>query len=50
MHGRTLELKEGNPSERNCQNQLSHPTLSHIEQERQGSLINIQQNLKEDLE
>ena len=25
-------LKEGNPSQRNCQNQLSPPSLSHIEQ------------------
>ena len=26
-------LKEDNLSQRNCQNQLSHPGLSHIEQE-----------------
>ena len=26
-------------TQRNCQNQLSHPGLSHIEQECQGSLI-----------
>ena len=32
-------LKEDNLSQRNCQNQLSHPSLSHIEQECQGSLI-----------
>ena len=32
-------LKEDNPSQRNCQNQLSHPGLSHIEQECQESLI-----------
>ena len=25
-----FELKEDNPSQRNCQNQLSHPSLSHI--------------------
>ena len=35
-------------SQRNCKNQLSHPCLSHIEQECQGSLIqgkiHIQQN------
>ena len=41
-------LKEDNSSERNCQNQLSHPSLSHIEQECQESLIQgkiqIQQN------
>ena len=30
-------LKEDNLSQRNCQNQLSHPGLSHIEQERQES-------------
>ena len=34
-------LKESNPSQRNCQNQLSHPSLSHIEQERQDSLIEV---------
>ena len=49
-----LGLKEDNPSQRYCQNQLSHPILSHIDQECQGSLIqgkiHIQQNLKEDLE
>ena len=32
-------LKEDNFSQRNCQNQLSHPGLSHIEQEFQKSLI-----------
>ena len=32
-------LKEDNLSQRNCQNQLSHPGLSHIEQECQESLI-----------
>ena len=49
-----LGLKEDNPSQRNCQNQLSHPGLSHIEQECQESLmqgkIHIQQNWNEDLE
>ena len=34
-----LELKEDNPSQINFQNQLSHPSLPHIEQECQGSLI-----------
>ena len=34
-----FELKEDNLSQRNCQNQLSHPGLSHIEQECQESLI-----------
>ena len=32
-------LKEDNLSQRNCQNQLSHPSLSHTEQESQESLI-----------
>ena len=31
-------LKEDNPSQRNCQNQLSHPGLSHREHECQESL------------
>ena len=34
-----FELKEDNRSQRNCQNQLIHPGLSHIEQECQESLI-----------
>ena len=46
-------LKEDNLSQRNCQNQLSHPGLSHIEQECQESLsqekIHSQQNLNEGL-
>ena len=46
-----FRLKEDNPSQRNCQNQLSHLSLSQIEQECQESLIQgkicIQQNLKE---
>ena len=33
-----FELKEDNLSQRNCQNQLSHPGLSHIKQECQKSL------------
>ena len=32
-------LKEDNLSQRNCQNQLCHPGLSHTEQECQKSLI-----------
>ena len=32
-------LKEDNLSQRNCQNQLCHPGLSHTEQECQESLI-----------
>ena len=32
-------LKEANLSQRNCQNQLSHPGLSFTEEECQGSLI-----------
>ena len=47
-------LKEDNLSQRNCQNQLSHPGLSHTEQERQKSLIQgkicNQQNPNEGLE
>ena len=46
-------LKEDNPSQRNCQNQLSHPDLTHTEQECQDSLIqgkiHKQQNLNEGL-
>ena len=46
-------LKEDNLSQRNCQNQLSHPGLSHTEQECQESLIQgkicNQQNLNEGL-
>ena len=34
-----FRLKEDNSSQRNCKNQLSHPSLSHIEQECQESLI-----------
>ena len=34
-----FKLKEDNLSQRNCQNQLSHPGLSHTEQECQKSLI-----------
>ena len=34
-----FELKEDNLPQRNCQNQLSHPGLSHTEQECQESLI-----------
>ena len=48
-----FELKEDNLSHRNCQNQLSHPGLSHTEQECQESLIQgkicNQQNLNEGL-
>ena len=47
-------LKEDNLSQRNYQNQLSHPGLSHIEQECQESLIqgkiHNQQNSNEGLE
>ena len=47
-------LKEDNPSQRNCQNQLSHLGLSHIEQECQESLIqekiHNQENLNKGLE
>ena len=34
-----LGLQEDNQSQINCQNQLRHPSLSHIEQECQESLI-----------
>ena len=47
-------LKEDNPLHINYQNQLSHSSLSHTEQERQESVIqgkiNIQQNWNEDVE
>ena len=46
-------LKEGNSSQGNFQNQLSNPSLSHMEQECEESLIqrkiHVQQNSKEDL-
>ena len=49
-----FRLKEDNLSQRNYQNQLSHPGLSHIEQECQESLIqgnsHNQQNSNEGLE
>ena len=44
-------LKEDNPSQKNCQNELSHSSLSHIGHECQERLIqgkiHIQQNLNE---
>ena len=47
-------LKEDNPSQRNCQNQLSYPSLSQIEKKCQESLIqgkiHNQQNSNKDLE
>ena len=53
MHMST-RIKEDNLSHRNCQNQLSHPRLSHTEQECQESLIQgkirNQQNSNEGLE
>ena len=49
-----FKLKENNLSQRNCQNQLSHPGLSHTEQECQESLIqgkiHNQENLNKGLE
>ena len=46
-------VREGNPSQRNYQNQLSHLGLSHTEQKSQKSFIQgkicIQQNLNEGL-
>ena len=48
-----FRLKEDNLSQINCQNQVSHPGLSHIEQKCQESLIqgkiHDQQNLNEGL-
>ena len=48
-----FRLQQDNPTQRNCQNQLSHPSLSHIEQECQECLIqgkiHIQKNSKEGL-
>ena len=48
-----FKLKEDNLSQRNCQNQLSHPGLCHTEQECQESLIqgriHNQQNSNEGL-
>ena len=38
-HQNPFKLKEDNLSQRNCQNQLSHPGLSHTEQECQESFI-----------
>ena len=53
-HENPFRLKEDNLSQRNCQNQLSYPGLSHIEQECQESLIQEkiynQQNLNEGLQ
>ena len=47
-------LKEDNSSHRNFQNQLSHPSLSHIKQECQECFIqgktHIQRNTKKNLE
>ena len=49
-----FRLKEDNLSWRSCQNQLSHTTLSHTEQDCQESLIqgkiSNQQNSNEGLE
>ena len=48
------EIARSNLSQGNCQNQLSHPGLSHTKQECQESLIqgkiHNQQNLNEGLE
>ena len=35
----SFQIKGDNPSQKNCQNELSHPGLSHTEQERQENLI-----------
>ena len=39
MSIRILEIKEDETSHRNCQNQLNHPSLSHIEPDCQDSSI-----------
>ena len=48
-----FRLMEDNPSQRNCQNQFSHPSLSHREQECQEYLIkgkiHTELNLRENL-
>ena len=53
MSNSLIRLKEDNPLQTDCQNQLSHPSLSHIEQKCQDSLnqgeIHIQQNLNKAL-
>ena len=53
MSNSIVRLKEDNPLQTDCQNQLSHPSLSHIEQKCQDSLnqgeIHIQQNLNKAL-
>ena len=50
----TIPLKEDNLSQRNQQNRLSHPGLSHTEQKCQESLIqekiHSQRNLNKGLE
>ena len=52
MHMSNSVLNEDNDSQRNCQNQSSHPSLSHIEQECKERLIQgktyIPQSLNED--
>ena len=53
MHMSSRIFSKDNLSQRNCQNQLSHPGLSHIEQECQENLIegiiHNQQNLNKGL-
>ena len=48
-----FRLKKDNPSQINFQNQLSHPSLSHIEQEYKESFIqgkiHVQENWNEGL-
>ena len=54
MSNNLFGLKKNNASQRNCQDQLSHPSLSDIELEYKESLIPvkiyIQQNSNEGLE
>ena len=54
MSSNPVILKEDNLSQKNCQNQLSHPGLSHTKQEYKESLIqgkiHNQQNSNDNLE
>ena len=54
INDRIFQIKKGNPSHGNFQNQLSNPSLSHIKQECQDSFIKgkiqIQTNSYKDLE
>ena len=47
MNENSFGLKEDNPSQINCQNQLSHPNLSQIERKSQESLIQGKIHIKQ---